>query len=117
ASGDGPVQVVTLDNPASLTAYLMQRGNANPTAGLAGAFIGLLGNKDGRYRLFGDATGGRSPFYAIRNSMLAFASHPVTCARLLPDPQIDRSLEDFFLIHGFLPDGKTVYKDVLQISP
>src|SRR5690606_9936733 len=24
---------------------------------------------------------------------------------------------DFFLIHGFLPDGRTVYKDVFQIGP
>ena len=117
ASGDDSPRVVTPDSSASLAAYLLQRGNANPALGLAGAFIALIGRKDGRHRLLGDHTGGRSPFYIVRNGMLAFASHPLTCARLAPNPQIDRSLEDFFLIHGFLPDGRTVYKDVFQVGP
>jgi asparagine synthetase B (glutamine-hydrolysing) len=80
--------------------------------GLAGSFFSGVGGEDGTFVLAGDPSGNRRPYYMARDDELAFASHPLLCARLFGKAQVDRGLEDFLLVYGFLPDNRTVYRDV-----
>ena len=110
---------VAVDDTHALANLLLDRTNSGETLldGLDGSFISMTGNYHNGFVLAGDPCGNRIPFYSIKNNELAFSNHPLVCARLQDNPQIDRGLENFLLIYGFLPDGRTIYKDVHQISP
>jgi len=110
-------QQVTVDNVQALADLLLTRVNSGKSLlnGLDGSFSCITGNIHGLFMLAGDPCGNRIPYYSIENNVLAFSSHPLICARLRNNSQIDRGLEDFFLIYGFLPDGRTIYKGVQQL--
>lgn len=105
---------VRVDNISSAAELLLKHELLeNPfQSELAGSFIGFMGNRDGHRLLFGDPTGNRGPYFLNLKKELVFASHPLVCARLSGITELDRDLEDFLLIYGFLPEGRTAYRDV-----
>lgn len=78
----------------------------------AGSFLAAVRDRNGQFHVFGDIAGNRPCYIAKFSGDLAFASQPLLCARLLDAPAVDRELEEFLLIHGFYPDGRTAYRDV-----
>lgn len=93
-------------------------GAASPLAVLFGSYMAVVSREDGcRVSVAGDPSGNRAPFVALQENELRFASHPLTCARLGETVALDRGYEDFFLIYGFHPDGRTVYSGVRQLAP
>ncbi len=110
---------IAVDNVHALAELLLERTSLGDALldGLDGSFISVTGTRHGGFALAGDPSGNRAPYFSIENNELAFTNHPLVCARLLNKPQIDRGLEDFLLIYGFLPDGRTIYKGVHQLTP
>ena len=115
---DGDTEV-RIDVPAILARHLRARhaAGASPLAGLAGSFLAV--GVDPVHGAFagGDASGGRPPYVHVRGAELAVSNHPAACARLAGAGGIDRSYEDFLLIFGFLPEGRTVFTDVSALPP
>lgn len=112
--GDSPV---TVDDPAGLCAHLRARHAAGvpPLQGLAGSFIAIGHDQAGGTWVAGDPSGGRPAYTRARGRELAVANHPAACARLSGEPGIDRRYEDFLLVYGFLPEGRTVFRDVMAL--
>jgi len=108
---------VSVDNPEALAVRLAEHGmpDGQPPRGVAGSFIAVTGNQAGGLVLFGDPAGNRAPFFTNDGKTLAFTNNPLTCARLQVKPEIDRGLEDFLLVYGFYPDGRTAYRNVFQL--
>ena len=115
-SSTTPIAIDKIDTLANLILQRTQRGE-NILEGLDGSFIGITGTRNGASVLVGDPCGNRAPYFAIENNELSFSSQPLLCARLLNAPKIDRGLEDFLLIYGFLPYGRTIYRNVQQLTP
>lgn len=114
AHATAPDVSLRIDDIDGLVELLISRANEGTELleGLAGFFLSGVGREDGTFVLAGDPSGNRRPYYALRDDELVFASHPLLCARLLGEAQVDRGLEDFLLVYGFLPDNRTVYRDV-----
>lgn len=109
---------ISVDNLEALTTYLVDHGivDGQPLRGVGGSFIAVMGSQSGDLMLFGDPAGNRAPFFTNEGKTLAFASNPLICARLQVNPEVDRSLEDFLLVYGFYPDGRTAYRNVFQLQ-
>lgn len=109
-----------VDDPGSAARLIAERlagGDPNPSAGLFGSYLGVACEPGARrVRVFGDPSGNRNPFVARHGGELLFASHPLACARLVGPPRLDRRFEDFFLIYGFHPDGRTAVEGVEQVA-
>lgn len=81
-----------------------------------GSYLLIIGLQEGGITVTGDPAGNRQPYYMDRKGEIAFATHPLACARILGKPHLDRTLEDFLLIYGFLPDGRTLFDGVTQLQ-
>lgn len=80
--------------------------------------IAIVDQRSQSVILAADPSGGRSWFVSDRDGELTFSSHLYSLAQCLePAAQIDRSLEDFFLIYGFYPYGRTPYQGIRSLSP
>jgi len=101
-----------------LLAAYRERGEAF-LDGINGQYaVAVIDRSRRRLLLAADPAGGRSWFIHQAEGRVAFASHLLTLARGLgPDLRIDRGLEDFFLIHGFYPHGRTPYAGVESVPP
>lgn len=116
AYGIGGACNVRLGQTDQLAEALVRHPPSVPDLQLVvGAYIAATGDGNGSFRLQGDPSGGRAPYFCANGHELAFATHPLVCAQLLNQPTVDRGLEDFLLSYGFLPDGKTVYAGVTQL--
>lgn len=112
------VHIDDAEAAAALLAGRLAVDTTNPSAGLYGSYIGVTAEPgNGRCLVFGDPSGNRNPFVAKQDDELLFASHPLTCAQLTGSLVVDRHYEDFFLIYGFYPDGRTVFDGVFQLGP
>ena len=89
---------IGIDNIQNLAHLLLARYSNNQPllAGLDGAFMALLKDEGKGVVITGDPVGNRTPYFASEDGQLAFASHPLLCARLLGSPTLDRGFEDFF---------------------
>ena len=70
----------------------------------------------GKSFLFCDPDGMRNLYVYQNDNRVWFANNPKALALIAPGITIDRTLEDFFLVYGFWPDGRTAYKN-LSILP
>lgn len=112
-SGDG----AAADDPNAAARYLLERWKRCGRRfldGVAGAYcVALIDKKSGDLLLASDPFGGRNWFIAEENGCLAFSSRVrALAASGAARAQLDRSYEDFLLVHGFYPFGKTPYKNV-----
>lgn len=108
---------VVVDDAAGLCRHLRERHGAGlpPLQGLAGGFIAIGQDARGGPYVAGDPSGGRPAYVRERGRELAVSNHPAACARLSGESGIDRRYEDFLLIYGFLPEGRTVFRDVVAL--
>ena len=81
---------------------------------LQGQFaLAVVDRRERRTLLVTDAGGGRSWFVFEEGGMLAFSSNLFSLARSLGRQlRVDRALEDFFLVHGFYPFGRTPFAGI-----
>ncbi len=105
-----------LDDPSQTANHFIslyqKYGNDFPGMA-AGSFSGCLFDQpQGKTVLFSDSDGMRNLYYYFENGRTWFSNNPKILAALSPDIQVDRSLEDFFLVYGFWPDYRTAYKGV-----
>lgn len=89
--------------------------NRDRPGNYGGSYLIVAGMRDGSVIMSGDPAGNRQLFYINKDNETIFASHPLICARISGETEVDRSLEDFLLIYGFLPEGRTPYKGVFQL--
>lgn len=108
---------VTVDDPGGLADWLLERSiySLPVLEGLDGSFVAAVGGLQSGLTLSGDPSGNRLPYFATQHQELIFSNHPLVCARMLADRQLDRSIEDFSLIYGFTPDNHTSYKGVHRL--
>ena len=110
---------IRVDDALGIAGRALQRLKSGESAveGLAGSFMVVAGCREGQVQVAGDGSGNRVPYCSVADEELAVASHPLVCARLHGQVELDRSLEDFFLVYGFLPSGRTLYRGVEQLAP
>jgi len=110
-----------LDDPSGTAdhfLYLWRKYGKESPGMAAGSFAGcMLDQENEKAYIFSDPDGMRNLYYYSENGRIWFSSNPKVLAVLCPDIRIDRSLEDFFLVYGFWPDGRTAYKDVYILPP
>jgi asparagine synthetase B (glutamine-hydrolysing) len=111
-----------LDRPDVTARFLLDRYKAagpNFLDGINGQYaVAVVDAERGTALLATDPWGGRSWFVAEADGRLAYSSHLLTLAKSLgPALRIDRSLEDFFLVHGFYPFGRTPYAGIRTLAP
>ena len=111
-----------LDDPNRTAAFLLDRFKRDDVRfldGLVGQFAAVVvDSARGRLLLAADPAGMRTLYLHRDGESLTFASNLQALARGLgSELEIDRSLEDFFLIHGFYPWGRTPYRDVTALAP
>lgn len=93
-------------------------GGAEALGALPGHYAGVVVDRDrGTVVLLTDPMGLRTLYARERDDELVFASSLPSMRDAADDLTIDRGLEDFFLVHGFHPDGRTVYRDVRKLAP
>ena len=109
---------VSVDDITGFAEHLLQRSGSSEfyLNDVEGSFIAVAGNQDDQILVSGDPTGNRAPYISVRGEELALSNQPLVCAKLSGSPQLDRGLEDFLLVYGFLPDGRTVYKNVRALQ-
>lgn len=95
----------------SLAEWLLGRIEAglSPTEGLQGQFAVAIVTAAG-VTLVTDTAGMRTWFWRADDDRAAFASNLRLLAESSHDVGIDRTFEDFLLIHGFVPGTATVYR-------
>lgn len=116
--GDGS----PLDDPDRTAAFLLERYERDGLRfldGLVGQFaVAVADGPRNRLLLAADPAGLRTLYLHRDGAALSFSSNLQALARGLgPGLEIDRSLEDFFLIHGFYPWGRTPYRGVTALAP
>lgn len=84
-----------------------------------GQFTVLVHDREAnRFLAACDGSGLRSLFLHEDEGGVAIASNLFTLARALRDRvQVDRSMEDFFLVYGYLPDGRTIFQNIITLPP
>lgn len=109
---------VSVDETEGLVKLLKSRyeTKCSLVRGLSGSFVALLGDRSGKINVVSDPSGNRQPFISVDHRELMASNHPLVCARLQASMQLDRRYEDFLLIYGFLPDGRTPFRGVYQLS-
>jgi asparagine synthetase B (glutamine-hydrolysing) len=111
-SPDNPI-----DDPDATARFLLERylssGKASFSA-IQGQFaLAVVDRRAGLTLLATDPTGGRSWFVFEDSGELAFSSNLYCLAKSLgPRLRVDRSLEDFFLVYGFHPFGRTPFAGI-----
>lgn len=69
-------------------------------------------------RLAADPYGQRTLYVHTNNNQLVFSSNIATLAQIVDRRlKLDRSWEDFFLIYGFFPGGRTVFQNTRSLAP
>lgn len=114
---EGWPQASPVDDPDTTARFLLNRYLESGKSFLHrvhGQFaVAVMDRRSGMTLLATDPHGGRSWFVSEQGGDLVFSSslHALAKARgrYL---QVDRSLEDFFLIHGFYPFGRTPYTGI-----
>ena len=111
-----------IDDPDRTARYLLARFDAvGPEflLGVGGQFAVAISDKvNGRVLLGTDPAGGRQLFVYEADGELAFSSNLASLVRGLgARAQVDRSYEDFFLLYGFYPFGRTPYANVRALPP
>lgn len=118
---DGGAQTCrgAIDDASSWAQKLLEEreGHYNIPSHLLGAYVIVSCGGASGVMVYGDPSGLRTPYLSVRGEELAFSSHPLICARLLPQATLNREYEDFLLIYGFFPDGYTVYEGVRALPP
>jgi asparagine synthetase B (glutamine-hydrolysing) len=86
--------------------------------GVIGQFAAVLHDGSARRWLFAaDPFGGRSLFVSEQSNALVVSSKLDLAAAMLGDAlELDRSEEDFFLVHGFYPGGGTPFRGVRSLA-
>lgn len=121
----GPVpewneQVSPIDDPNLSAAYLLeryQRLGAKFLDGLYGQYALVLFDAAQNEVILGRDPGGeRRLFFAMEGGCLRFSTQVAGFRALVPNLRIDRSWEDFFLAHEFLPGERTHYHGVSSLS-
>lgn len=120
AGWSGPA--APIDDPDATAAFLLQRYVASGKAFLKdvhGQFaVAVIDVREQLALLAADPGGGRSWYVHETAGGLSFSSNLYCLAKGLGrDLAIDRSLEDFFLIHGFYPFGRTPYVGIRALAP
>ena len=109
-----------LDNPDAVASWLLKRYQTLGTGfldGLPGNY-GLAVLDSGDVHLASDPYGQRTLYISVEGGQLTFSSNLSTLGMLLgPRLVVDRSWEDFFLIYGFHPYGKTPFSGVTALPP
>lgn len=97
----------------SLADWILRRRveSGDPTQGLLGQYAVVIVTGDS-VSLLTDAAGMRTWFWRADESGKAFSTNLRSLAASAPGVEIDRTNEDFFLIHGFLPGTATPYKQI-----
>jgi len=105
-----------LENISVTASHLLDlwKKNGTEAAGMAsGAFLGCVFDKNsGKRFLFCDSDGMRNLYTYTHDHQVWFSNNPRLLALTAPGIKIDRSLENFFLVYGFWPDGRTAYHGV-----
>lgn len=112
---DSPV-----DDPNKTAEYLLERYKklgSNLTKDIYGHFsIFVFDKKANKTLVIRDPSGQNDVFYYQDGDTLLFSNKVRIIAEALgPDLELDRSYEDFFLIYGFYPEHRTMYKNVLAL--
>ncbi|MEO1000528.1 MAG: hypothetical protein AAFW69_08000, partial [Pseudomonadota bacterium] len=112
-----------LEDPEATARYLLARYRAEGAGfldGLEGQFaVALQDDAAGRTILAVDPAGIRALWVRERpGGGLDFASNLGTLAAALgAGLALDRGAEDFFLMHGFFPDGRTPFAGIRALAP
>lgn len=111
-----------MDDPNATAAHLLQRYVALGEAFLDGVngqyAIALVDPIAGKLISASDPFAGRNLFVFERDGQLLFSSNLRVLAEALGDDlQIDREYEDFLLIYGFYPFGRTPYRGIRTQGP
>lgn len=111
-----------LDDPAQTAAYLLERFRSEGPRfldGLYGQFAVVLEDTtQGEVWLGCDASGGRRLFCSDSTSpVLHFSTQLADFRGLDKHLTLDRSWEDFFLAHEFIPGGGTCFQGVRSLPP
>ena len=107
-----------LDDPNAAAAYVLERYLTHGKGLLDGLFgrfsVAILDTHQQRVLLGVDPYGHNKLFYHLHEGVLRFATQLVTLARGLGQARLrlDRSLEDFFLVHGFRPWQRTPFEGI-----
>jgi len=95
----------------SLADWILQRSrqDSEPTRDLQGQYAVVLAGRDST-TLWTDDAGMRTWFWRSDHSARAFSSNLRLLAASAAAVAVDRSYEDFFLVHGFHPGHATIYQ-------
>ncbi len=108
------------DDPGIAARWLLDRYREEGPSfldGVNGQLAVLITDRDGR--LVAAAGGGLRSLFLYRGAAgVAVSSNLFVLARALRDEVvIDRSLEDFFLVYGYLPWGRTIFREIITLEP
>ncbi len=84
--------------------------------GLLGYYsLAIADSRSGTLHLAADPYGQRAPVYQSQERGVVFSSSVAAAVNLLDKPTLDRSWEDFFLIYGFYPHGRTPFSGLTAV--
>ena len=111
-----------IDNPNYTAEYLLsryQKLGLNFLDEIFGQYsVVICEHSKSKLILASDSIGLRSIFYYMESGNIIFSSNLLSLAISLDYKlEVDRSLEDFFLIYGFFPWNRTPFKGVLYLPP
>lgn len=79
----------------------------------SGSYAGCLFDEtSGKALLFCDQDGMRNLYIHPTENRIWFGINPKVLALIAPEVALDRSLEDFFLVYGFWPEGRSGYEGI-----
>ena len=115
-SGAAPV-----DDPRASARYLLDRYLSSGLKfldGVVGQYaVVVCEPARSRILLASDPLGHRTVYWSATAERISFSSNLYALTRLLsPTLKLDRSLEDFLLLYGFLPWGRTPFEGVTAVG-
>lgn len=83
-----------------------------------GSFSAIIidGRQNNKCLLFTDTSNQRRWYYYYDNEKFAFSSKLKYCSLISGQHSFEIDESDFFWIYGFLPENKTVYKNIFSLS-
>lgn len=109
-----------LDDPDTAATYLLDRYTEMGTgfvSDIYGHFSAIIyDSHSDTVHIVRDPSGQNDLFYHQDSEGIMFSNKVRVLAECADKQQpLDRTYEDFFLIYGFYPDGRTMYKDVVLV--
>lgn len=115
-------QTNPIEDPDATARWMIERYRGTGLKfldGVVGQFAVVLHDGGpGRWLFAADPFGGRSLFVSGQEGALVASTKLDLAAAMLGDElELDRSEEDFFLVHGFYPNGGTPFRGIRSLAP